>query len=128
MEPDPDLLGLRILVADDEILIGLDVAFVFLAAGAEVVGPYTSLAEALAAAEKEALAAAVLDIRLGRQNSVAVAETLACRNIPFLFYSGQALPGEVSHAVRDATVLPKPAEPAALVNAIKDLVEPRRPQ
>ncbi|UCI16986.1 response regulator [Mesorhizobium sp. B2-1-8] len=117
------LSGARILVADDEILIALDIVDILADAGAQVVGPCTTLAETLKFAQHEELSAATLDIRLGRETTEAVAAALADRGIPFIFYSGQALPASIEARWPNCQVIGKPADQDALVNALKVLLK-----
>ena len=78
------LNGQRVLVADDEIFIALDMECALREAGADVVGPCATLTEALRAANEELISIAVLDIRLGRDTTDAVASVLRGRDIPYL--------------------------------------------
>jgi CheY-like chemotaxis protein len=117
-EPDKPLRGLRILVADDEIMIALDIEATLREAGASVVGPFTTLEGALKAAAEERLSAAILDIRLGQTTTGPVAEELSNRRIPVVFYSGQALPEEMHAHAPNAPLLSKPARQGAFVTAI----------
>ncbi|MGL4965739.1 MAG: hypothetical protein ACRC67_31245 [Inquilinus sp.] len=94
-----------------------------------VIGPYSTLATAVEAAEKESFSAAILDVRLGLSDTtVSVASLLAGRHIPFLFYTGQTLPPSMQTHLPDAAVLAKPAPPAELVASVSRLLDrPRRP-
>src|SRR5512144_3230685 len=83
------LSGARVLVVEDEAIIGFELQATFTDAGAQVIGPSLTLTEAFALASHENLSAAVLDIRLGRETIGPVARHLAARGIPFLFYTGQ---------------------------------------
>jgi CheY-like chemotaxis protein len=121
------LQGHRILVADDEIVIALDIEATLVDAGAEILGPSTTLAHALKLAERETLSAATLDIRLGRQTTEAVADVLAQRGIPFVFYSGQALPSSMRERWPQAVVIAKPVEPRVILAAVTKLIKQGRP-
>lgn len=116
------LKGLRILVADDEFLIAAAIEDTLKEAGAETVRAATVLA-ALEGADDEALSAALLDVRLGRQTTEEVADRLAGRDIPFLFYSGQDLPEYMRAKHPNAKVLVKPVTPLAFIAAILALVK-----
>ena len=74
----------RILVVEDEPIIALDLERTFVDAGAYVVGPAYTLFEALEFARKEAIDVAILDVRLGGENSRDVARILASRGVPIL--------------------------------------------
>jgi CheY-like chemotaxis protein len=116
------LSGARILVADDEALIALDIAATLADAGVDVVGPCMTLAKALEMAEKESFSAALLDIRLGSTTTEAVADRLHARQIPFLFYSGQALPESMSRRWPESRVISKPAYSGEVLAALADLL------
>ncbi|APG89504.1 response regulator [Sinorhizobium americanum] len=111
------LAGARILVAEDELLIALDMEAAFRGAGADIVGPCLTLEAALDAARNEPLSLAVLDIRLGDVTTENVSDLLAERGIPFLFYSGQALPDAMQRKCDGAVVVDKPATQQDLVGA-----------
>ncbi len=83
------LSGARVLVVEDEAFIAFELQATLTDAGAQVIGPSLTLAEAFALASRENLSAAVLDVRLGRDTIGPVARQLAARGIPFLFYTGQ---------------------------------------
>ncbi|MDX0509819.1 response regulator [Sinorhizobium medicae] len=103
------LQGLRVLVVEDEVWIALDLEAAFVDVGAQVVGPCGTLETALVAAKNEALALAVLDIRLGTATTERVIDLLNERGIPFFFYSGQTLPDEMRKKSNGAVVMVKPA-------------------
>jgi DNA-binding response OmpR family regulator len=116
------LEGARILVGDDEVLIALDIAAILTDAGATIIGPCTNLAHLLKLARQEHLSAAVLDIQLGRATTQPVAEALSERQIPFLFYSGQALPEKMRLRWPKCVLVSKPAAEAELITAIIGLL------
>jgi two-component sensor histidine kinase len=111
------LRGLRILVADDEFLIAVTIEDTLRDAGAEILSAAT-LSAALKTANEEPLSAALLDVRLGRQTSEAVADALAAREVPFVFYSGQSLPDRMREKHPNARVLSKPTRQEAFVEAM----------
>jgi CheY-like chemotaxis protein len=90
------LAGLRVLVAEDEALIALDVARTLRRAGCEVVGPVQQVQEALRRVRHETLDVAVLDLNLAGEMAFPVADALAARRVPFVFLTGY-----------DATILPE---------------------
>lgn len=121
---DPPLLlqDTRILVAEDEILIALDLEAALREAGADVAGPYATLAAALNGAEDDQLSAAVLDVRLGRDTTQTLAARLYGRGVPFLFYSGQLLPASMRASHPHAVLLPKPIGHTVLIDAMARLI------
>ena len=78
----------RVLLAEDQFLIGIDLRDEFEARGFHVLGPLASVAGALAAIEAEAIDAAILDIRLQDGSGFELARRLRSRGVPFMFYSG----------------------------------------
>ena len=64
--------------------------------------------------------AAVLDLNLGGETSVSVADALAARGIPFLVATGYGAAGLPAH-LKHIPVLPKPYDPADLTVAIDRL-------
>jgi len=78
----------RVLVVEDEALIGLDIAQQLTDGGFEVVGIATSVAKALRLVEEVGCDIAVLDVSLGAETSEPIAEELRTRGIPFVVLSG----------------------------------------
>ena len=114
IEQDQRLRGMRILVTDDEFLIVITIEETLRNAGAEIVTAAT-LPAALKMATDEPLSAALLDVRLGRKTTEAVADILAARTVPFVFYTGQALPDRMREKHPDAQVLSKPTKQEAII-------------
>ena len=120
--PDAAILkNSRILVADDEFMIAADLEFVLRDAGADV-RLASTLDEALRAATNDELHGALLDVRLGTTSSLHVAEKLTEREIPFLFFSGQILPPELSAKFPQAPALMKPVDYGKVLEAISQLL------
>lgn len=85
----------RVLVVEDEPLIGMDIEYAVEGLGHEVIGPIAELGEALNLAANEALGCAILDINIRGGNSYPVADILLKRGLPVLLLSGygkQTLP------------------------------------
>jgi CheY-like chemotaxis protein len=79
----------RILVVEDDYLIAMSLADALENAGSVVVGPVSSVDNAIKTIESEAhIDAAVLDVNLGGMLAYAVADMLIARKIPFVFTSG----------------------------------------
>lgn len=112
------LKGKHILLVEDEYFIVQDMARAFAAAGANVVGPSASVAEALRlVAVTPALDGAVLDINLQGEMVFPLADTLINRGVPFVFASGydhDVIP------VRFASIprYEKPVNPETIVKAL----------
>ena len=123
---DALLQGLRILIVEDEVLIAMLLEQELCNAGADIVGPAASVAEALALidAEQGALSAAVLDINLRGEMVLPVADRLARLRVPFVFTTGYADRGHRGlHGA--APMLLKPFIGDILPGAIRGLFAPR---
>ena len=89
-KPEERLLGLEILIVEDEVMLAHDLAFAMEDAGAEVIGPAYTLDQARGALEGTDFHAdaAILDVDLGGRDVFPVARTLVEMGIPFLFHTG----------------------------------------
>lgn len=110
----------RVLIVEDEFLIGLDISEQLKTAGFDVSGPAASVEEATQLIADEPIDVALLDINLGDTASYPVAEDLAKRQIPFVFVSGY-VQLQVREDFRDRPVLAKPFAPGALLAAVHAL-------
>jgi DNA-binding response OmpR family regulator len=110
----------RLLVVEDDFLIGSLLADQLRDLGYWVVGPAYSLEESRRFATDSPLDGALLDINLGRDGrSSPIAEILMSRKIPFLFVSGyRTAPDE---RFRDVPLLAKPFTMERLKRAVADL-------
>ncbi|MBW8295916.1 response regulator [Sphingopyxis sp.] len=80
--------NLRILLVEDDVLIGMMLADMFDALGLPEPAQAASMDEALAIIANESLDGALVDINLGDEKGWPVADALAERGIPFAFTSG----------------------------------------
>lgn len=83
----------RILIAEDMPSIAWLLFDILSEAGYDIAGPAATAAAAIELAAKTHLDAALLDIHLADGPSFAIAESLAARNIPFAFLSGDGTDG-----------------------------------
>ncbi len=122
--PDEALLrGRRILVVEDEALVAMLVEDALLDAGARIIGPAATVAEALALLEAELPEAAVLDLNLSGETSAPVADALVQQGVPFLVASGYGVAG-LPEAHRGVPVLAKPYDSGELTAALARLCSP----
>jgi DNA-binding response OmpR family regulator len=108
----------KVLIVEDETLIGMMLEEMLLDAGCEIAGNAQTLKGALSLAETAVFDLAILDLGLGSESSLPVADVLMRRNRPFMFASGYGsatLPAEY----RDRVVLNKPFHFAALVEKLE---------
>ena len=115
---DANLKGRWILVAEDQPLVALDIADSLTKAGASVLSAVT-LQEGLRLAEHPQLSAAIVDLRLGEHDSVALCIRLTERRIPFVIYSGYT---EVPAECQAGVVVSKPADSDTLLGALAQML------
>ncbi len=108
----------RIFVAEDEFLLAYALEEDLQANGFSVVGPYTRLHDARAAASHEEFDLALLDINMNGQMAYPIADILVERRIPFIFLSGYGRIALPEH-LKDAHCVPKPYDPAYLISEVK---------
>ncbi|MBV9994052.1 MAG: hypothetical protein JO127_02450 [Caulobacteraceae bacterium] len=120
------LHGARIFIAEDEVLIAMQLCDDLSEVGAQIVGPAHALAEALALTGEAEISAAILDCRLGRGSIEPVAGRLAQRGVPFLFYTGQTVSDPLLASWPGVPIIGKPAASVTLIDAVAGLLARRR--
>jgi light-regulated signal transduction histidine kinase (bacteriophytochrome)/CheY-like chemotaxis protein len=80
--------GKNVLLVEDSMIIALDAEDVLRTLGAREVTTAASVARANAAQEEHRFDFALLDVNLGAENSLAVADRLKARGVPFIFATG----------------------------------------
>jgi len=120
------LNGLRILVAEDEPLVSMEMEDVILEHGAVPVGPFATLSELMDAVEAGGYDVAILDVRLGRDVSFPAADRLQRSGVPFIFYSGHADREDLFCAYPKAVLCRKPCAPERLLEAALDTIDRTR--
>lgn len=109
----------RVLLVEDEPLIGLHARDCLEALGYEVVGPVARLEAAAAAARDVEADLALLDLNIGGQMTYSLAETLMARNIPCIFCTGYSEQTQLPEPLRNLTILQKPLSERALSEALE---------
>ena len=108
------LEGRRVLVAEDQVIVALDLAENLRGWGCTVLGPVASTTEGLELLRHERPDAALLDAKLADGWVTPLAEALAAAGVPFALLTGCDGPALDDPALRAAPHLPKPYTPAAL--------------
>ncbi len=111
----------RLLLVEDEFLLSALLVQDLQAAGYEVLGPYATLASAMAAARSGSFDAAILDINLKGELVYPLAEELTRQQIPFLFLSGYALVN-MPERFRSHPRIAKPASWTLLLKEIQAML------
>ena len=82
------LTGKRVLIVEDELVIGLELAAILEAAKIHVIGPANTITTGRALIAKETIDAALLDINLGGDRGEELAHDLTRARVPFAFLTG----------------------------------------
>lgn len=112
------LSGHRILLVEDEAIIALDLKVMIREANGEVAAYAPNLAKALKLTDTPGLSSAVLDFRLGSENSLAVARKLRVAGVPFIFCTGN-MPNISDWP--DVPIISKPVHRARLISTLASL-------
>jgi DNA-binding response OmpR family regulator len=112
------LRGARVLVAEDEPILALDLALLLSESGAEVAGPAESVKQALELTEKQYLTCAILDVSLDDGLVFPAAHALKKKGVQIIFYTGQADLEGIKRDWPGAEVLMKPISGQALLQAV----------
>ena len=113
------LNGIRILLAEDELIVAMQVAKDLADAGCVVLGPFKSVDRALGAIGDEPVDIGLLDVNLGGKWVYPCAEALAHKRVPFVFTTGYeraTLPAKYV----DRPVMRKPYARDELVSVVSE--------
>jgi len=113
----------RVLLVEDEMLVAWLLEDMLAELGCAVVGPASSVKQALAMIDFEAIDAAVLDVNLNGQMSYSVADALAARGVPFVFSTGYDK-DTLLDRYRTFPVLQKPIQRSELSDTLAKLLTP----
>jgi DNA-binding response OmpR family regulator len=111
----------RILIVEDEWLLGDTMAMMLRQDGYEVIGPVATVDAALAVIDKELPDMALLDVSLGEGPSYPIAQRLAANNVRFAFLTGfsrRTLPPEFE----GSRIVTKPISAAELKTVVTELL------
>lgn len=111
----------KVLIVEDEVIVGLDLAMQLEDEGFECLGPARTAEEALTLIEKTAPDFTVLDVNLGGTTSAAVAERLEALRRPFVYVSGYAEEGVLEKMPR-APLIQKPLRFDRLRSLISEML------
>lgn len=114
------LHGLRILVAEDETLVLMEIEDLLRELECEIVGPVSTVGAAVAAIRQNDLDGALLDMNLHGERIAPAAEQLVARGVPFLLVTGYASRVGDEPALKDAPRLTKPISLHKLGAAMSD--------
>jgi two-component sensor histidine kinase len=116
------LAGKRLLMVEDEFLVGLMAKRILEGFGAVVAGPYGRLADALVAAKGEPFDGAVLDFNLAGETAEPLADLLLARGVPFTFLTGYHR-DSIDRRYANIPLLQKPIDAESLERVLVSLLE-----
>lgn len=110
--------GMRVLVAEDEILVSMVIEQMLIDLDCHVVGPFATLPAAMEACQNESYDVALIDMNLAGERADPLLAELAALSIPFVIASGAAT-SDLNH--RPTVMLSKPYGFSQLSNAVEAL-------
>ncbi|OEC96186.1 response regulator [Rhizobium sp. YK2] len=111
-----------VLVVEDEFFIAMELESVLTRSGFEVLGPASSVGQALDLLRGQRPDAAVLDVTLGREKVTPVAVLLKALNVPFVLASASDAAELARHDIlTKALNLGKPTDMKRLVDVVRSL-------
>jgi DNA-binding NtrC family response regulator len=118
-------MSARILVVEDEMLVGMDLAMLLEDWGYSPDGPHASVRDSLSAIAESRPDAAILDMNLGRgETSMPIAEALQERGIPFVFLTGYTRFDAAGDPLAETVLrMRKPVAEGELRAVLEDLVK-----
>jgi len=112
-----------VLLVEDDFIVAFDMQTLLEEAGAIVVGPATTVAQARELLAKSAPTVALLDVNLNGEHVFPLVTDLQRREIPFLFATAYAdNEGLFPDEARAAPRLAKPVLPSVLIGHLKKLL------
>lgn len=114
---------LPVLVVEDELLIAMHLEDLLARRGWRVLGPAASVGEALRLLAREVPAVALLDVNLGGELVVPVAEALRARGVPFVVASAHDRLDVAVPPLAEAPNVGKPTDEASLLAALERAVD-----
>jgi len=114
-----DLSDLHILIVEDQILIAMDLQATLLDAGANEVATSSSLADGLLQISVKRPSVAILDVDLGNDTSLPIADLLLSLNVPFIFATGYGEGGTIPPRFSAIHVVKKPYDSASILEKVR---------
>jgi two-component SAPR family response regulator len=109
-----------ILIAEDNLYLALDLSNAVESMKGRVVGPVSSVSEALFVLDMQYVAAAIVDCSLADRDCAPLAWQLAERGVPFVIHAAEPLPKDIGELHPDVPVLMKPVQPDAVLTCLLD--------
>lgn len=125
-EPGASLAGRAILIAEDNAIIAMDLQMMLEDRGATVVGPWSTVDDALEAIGEGGIDLALLDVDLKGADSLPAMAALAERQVPIVLITGHDVAKRLPPAFASLPVVGKPFTDAAIVAALEAALDAAR--
>jgi DNA-binding NtrC family response regulator len=112
----------RCLVVEDNFLIFMDIENIILSTGFTFVDHASNVAQAMEHLHRRQYRMVLLDLKLGGENGVVVADTLTHLKIPFAVTTSFSRDDEALQALRGIPVISKPYVVDQVSSTIKELL------
>jgi two-component SAPR family response regulator len=113
-----DLAGLRVLIVEDEFLLAMELELLLHQRGCMVLGPVSSVGQALTMLDGEHPEIALLDVNLKGERATPVAVALQARGVPFVLITGYSQAQLSEPELKNAPRIDKPVSCRALKRAV----------
>jgi DNA-binding response OmpR family regulator len=107
-----------VLIVEDEPIIAMDIGLGVQDAGGTVIGPASSIRQALDLLHTISVSAAIVDVILSDGDILPVIVLLKERSIPVIIQSGTGPPKELSERFPDLVVFMKPVDSTELIRKL----------
>lgn len=115
--------GIRVIVAEDEPLIAWMLEDILSDMGLEVIGPFSTVAEARSCVDTESPQIAVLDVDLADGVVYPLADALHSQKIPLIFHTANTDRIDLKSRYDGSEVVLKPSDAPRLQNAVASLCD-----
>ncbi len=109
----------RVLVAEDEFIVAIDLCDTVKEAGFDVEGPHPDVSSAMLSVQKHKPDLAILDVELDDGDSFQLAERLMEDNVPVIFHSGRFSRSEMEARYPNAISCAKPCPPNEILDKVQ---------
>lgn len=112
----------RVMLVEDEALVGMMMRDLVTEIGYFVAGPFCTLGEAMSAASADRFDAALVDVNLSGQFAYPLAEKLTAQEVPFVFLTGYDQ-GGIDPRFARVPVLQKPVDREVVERTLRGLLD-----
>ncbi|PZM13995.1 HWE histidine kinase domain-containing protein [Rhizobium tubonense] len=120
------LSGMNVLLVEDNLIIAMDGEDILSRLGARHVATAPNVTQALDILDQRSFDVALLDVNLGEENSLPIADRLASKKTPFLFATGYGGENVQVGKHGDAHIVQKPYTIESVAAALAGLNLPKR--